>query len=76
MADLHIDLKDQDPESLAAMLRAHASTFDPPKWHRREFWVGIVIGACLMAAMDLGDVHLCAGQCDGIGAVHGTEVAQ
>lgn len=76
MADLHIDLKDQDPMALAVYLRAQALAYDPPRWRRREFWIGVVVGACLIAAMDLGDVHLCAGQCDGVGSLHGAEVAR
>lgn len=51
--------------------RAQALAYDPPRLLRREFWAGVVIGAVLMAAMDIGDVHLCAGQCDGVGAPHG-----
>lgn len=76
MADLHIDLKGHAPAELAAYLRAQALAYDPPRWNRREFWIGVVVGACLMASMDLGDVHLCAGQCDGVGALHGAEVAR
>lgn len=75
MADLHIDMKDKDPAMLAAYLRSQALAYDPPRWRRREFWAGIAVGAVLMAAMDLGDVHLCAGQCNGVGALHGVEVA-
>lgn len=74
MADLHLNMKDQDPAVIAAYLRAQALAYDPPRWNRSGLWVGIVIGACLMASMDLGDVHLCAGQCDGVGALHGVEV--
>lgn len=76
MADLHIDLKDQDPTVLAAYLRAQALAYDLPRWNRRGFWIGVAVGACLMAAMDIGDVHLCAGQCDGVGALRWTEVAR
>lgn len=74
MADLYIDLKDKDPAMLAAYLRAQALAYDPQRWRRREFWVGVVFGACLIAGMNLGDVHLCIGQCDGAGALHGAGV--
>lgn len=76
MADLHIYLKDQDPMALAAYLRAQPLAYDPPRWRRREFWAGVAIGAVLMACMDIDDVHLCAGQCDGVGVLHVAEVAR
>lgn len=76
MANLYINLKDQAPTVLAAYLRAQALAYDPPRWSRREFWAGVAVGAVLMACMDLGDVRLCAGQCDGVGAPHGVEVTR
>lgn len=27
-------------------------------------WVWFILGAAWMAALDYGDIHLCAGQCD------------
>lgn len=33
-------------------------------WDYPAFWVGVVVGAILIAAMDIGDVHLCVGACN------------
>ena len=33
---------------------------------RRSFWFGVIVGAHLMAMLDLTDIHveICAGECD------------
>lgn len=32
-----------------------------------KFWVGFLWGMAFIAAMNVGDVHLCVGECDGAG---------
>lgn len=34
---------------------------------RRCFWWGVLAGISFIAALDLGDVHVCVGECDGAG---------
>lgn len=35
---------------------------------RSNFWWGFIAGACFMAAMDIGDVWLCMGECGDVPA--------
>jgi hypothetical protein len=33
----------------------------------RKFWIGFLYGVIAMALLNLGDIHLCVGECDGEG---------
>ena len=38
-----------------------------PKVLHRKWLAGFFIGILLMAILDLGDLHICMGECDGAG---------
>ena len=64
-----IDLKGVTETEIEDELRASLRRFEKhPSFMTRRFWVGAMFGAIMIASMDYGDVHLCIGQCDGVGA--------
>jgi hypothetical protein len=46
---------------------SEAAKFLFPQILRRHFWAGLLIGILAMAAMDITDLHICVGECDGEG---------
>lgn len=38
----------------------------PRMWALR-FWAGVAVGVLLMCVVDLTDMHVCVGECDGAG---------
>ena len=61
MSDKHITLERigyTDSQS-AEMLFPHILA--------KRFWCGVVVGALFMAMLDLTDMHICIGECDGAG---------
>ncbi|MGA0540684.1 hypothetical protein [Neotabrizicola sp. VNH66] len=64
MIDYNLSLKNATDTDIEAALRAALKKYDKPKsYWPRSFWAGMIWGAVLIAAMDYGDVWLCAGQC-------------
>lgn len=62
MADCNFKVTNRPPKFIASELRKTAQAFDPFATVRAAaFW--FFIGAATVAAMDYGDVWLCAGQC-------------
>ena len=63
MPNCNVDLKNCDAKIIAKQLRETANSFDPwPSVRGAVFW--FAVGAFTIAAMDFGDVWICAGQCN------------
>lgn len=57
-------------ERVHELMRAALTQYEPKtRPLGKQFWVGLVLGAVLIASMDYGDVHFCVGQCAGIGVM-------
>lgn len=38
-----------------------------PRVMAHNFWAGVFVGVLAMALMNIGDLHVCVGECDGTG---------
>lgn len=62
MANLKFDITNSDEKVIAKAARDVARKFDP--WGSARPWVyGAILGAIFIAALDYGDVWICAGDC-------------
>jgi hypothetical protein len=67
MSDLHIDLRNCTDDFIADTLRRNLRQYDTGPLKSWRWWGGFICGAIFMAAMNIGDVHLCVGECDSVG---------
>ena len=67
MANLNINLKDCDNDFIAETLRKQLAVYDKNPLRTWRWWSGFIWGCIIMAAMNVGDVHLCVGECDSEG---------
>lgn len=64
----NVNISDENTERLADRLRGAADTLDGGgSWTTRKFWMGFAWGVLAMAVLDLTDLHICIGDCDGAG---------
>ena len=72
MGDLKFEITNSDNKVIAHAARKVARQFDP--WGSiRPNLVAFILGAACMAAMDFGDIWVCAGDCKGmVAAATGT----
>jgi 5,10-methenyltetrahydromethanopterin hydrogenase len=62
MSDLKFEITNSDDKVIAKAARDIAAKFDP--WGTvRPNIIAFIIGAIFMAALDFGDVWICAGDC-------------
>jgi len=65
--NLHINLTDATSAEIRRTLRAALAQYErEPVLGSLRFWLGVFCGAVIIAGMDYGDLHLCAGQCGGL----------
>lgn len=64
MTNYSLTLTNATEADIEAALRAALRKYERPRsYWPRSFWTGMLWGAALIAAMDYGDVWICAGQC-------------
>ena len=74
MSNLYIDLKNVSDDEIERLLRAQIAQRSRNPLRTWWWWSGFIVGAIVIASMDIGDIHICAGQCDGVGRYIRSEV--
>lgn len=67
MSNFYIDLTNVSEDEIERYLRAQMAMRSRNPLRTWRWWSGFIAGAIVIASMDLGDIHVCAGQCDGVG---------
>jgi len=67
MADCKIILEGKSPQEIAHALRAQAALFWTSPFSTPRWWWGFACGAAFMALLNIGDLHVCVGECDAAG---------
>ena len=67
MGNLHINLRDCDDEAIEKELRGQLARYSRNPLRTWRWWSGFIWGCIFMAAFNIGDVHLCVGECDAQG---------
>lgn len=67
MADLKIDMAGCGNAEIADQLRGYLRAYERHPLKTWRWWSGFLWGAIFMSLLNVGDVHICAGECDGEG---------
>jgi hypothetical protein len=65
VVNIELEIKGATDKEVADFLRTQLTKYEPRKPYNP--WLAFVWGLSLMAMLNIGDVHICVGECDGSG---------
>jgi hypothetical protein len=65
--DYSFTVEDKTAGEIAERLRLERAKFATSPLRTWRWWSGFIWGCVFMTALNIGDVHICVGECDGAG---------